>query len=172
MNTIINNGPEKYVNKIIKYSNKLSKIVQKKAHIKSDYIVYEFLFFFYALNDVSMNLCDVPIAIVHRVIPLLFDPLLETHKDIKILAFCRAKRYYNILLNYSEKISVEFLQDSFQFISELSAYSVYNKNFADKNTNPSTLPEWISKAIDDDLLQKINSILVKKSNLIFDFLVE
>lgn len=163
---------EKYAEKIIKYANLFAKIVQKKTHIKSDLIVYEFIFFFYALNDISMNLCELPIEVIKKVIPSLFDPFTDNFKEIKIYAFYRAKIYYNIQLDYGEKISIDFIFLSFQFISELITYIISNKTLADKKTKPNTLPEYINKAMNNDLLIIINKILIKNSNLIFDFLSE
>ena len=164
--------PEKSAKKILKYAKKMAKLVQKKTHNKSELIEYEFIFFFYALSNISLNLCEYPVEVINKIPVFLFNPLEAKRSDIKLIAFYRAKNYYNILLDHSEKISIEFIQDSFQFLAELSAYIIHNNDIADKKFAYSSFKEWIYEAINDDLIDDINKLLVKKSNMIFDFLLK
>lgn len=172
MTTAEKNTPEGNAKTILKYARKMAKIVQKKTRNNSELIEYEFIFFFYALSNISLNLCEYPAEVINKIPVYLFNPLEAKRSDIKVIAFFRAKNYFTMCMNHSEKITIEFIQDAFQFLAELTAYIIYNNELADKNTKYSFLYGWIIKAACDDLIQKINQVLVNKSNLIFNFLSE
>ncbi len=172
MTTAEKNTPEGNAKTILKYAKKMAKIVQKKTHNKSELIEYEFIFFFYSLSNISLNLCEYPVEVINRIPVFLFDPLLQKRNDIKVIAFYRAKNYYNICLDYGEKINIDFIQVSFQFLAELSAYIIHNNKLADKNTKPSPLPQWIKKAVNNDLFMPITRILIKNCNILYNFLEE
>ena len=162
MTTSEKNTPEYNAKTILKYAKEMAKVVQKKTRNKSELIEYEFIFFFYALSNISLNLCEYPVEVINKIPVYLFNPLEAKRKDIKIIAFFRAKKYFNMCLDHNEKITIEFIQDSFQFLAELIAYIIHNNDITDKKTEYHTLAEWIKKAACDDLIQDINKILVKK----------
>lgn len=171
-------NPYQQVEKICLYADKLRRIIYKKTKIRTNYVFYEFVFFFYSLNDIFLKLTDAPETTIKKIAPLLFNNLENTEnpdykiydKNIKVLAFFRIKSYRSILLRYSSKISPDFYQDSYQYLSDLIAYINCHKTLAHQDYVPVSKQEWIEIAITEPLIQKINRILVKKHNIVLDFL--
>ena len=171
-------NPYQQVEKICLFANKLRKIIYKKTGINSNLVFYEFIFFFYTINDTFLKLTNTPEVVINKIAPLLFNSLEKTNnpeykievQNIKIIAFFRIKAYRSILLQYSEKITTSFYQDSYQFLADLIAYIHIHKEIASKDYAPVTKQEWIEMALLEPLLQKINRILVKKHDVVLDFL--
>ena len=166
------NNPYKHVEKIKNYAQKITNLIYKKTKVNKTLIYYEEIFFFYFLNDVVFSLTDKPIYIKNQITALLFNEIEYDYKDIKLHAFFRQKTYCNILLKYSEKISIEFLQDSFQYQSELINYISENNTLAPLKYSTSSLSDWLFLASDNKLIKKVNKLLVNKCNIIYDFIAE
>lgn len=162
--------------KIYVAAEKLSKIICKKTHIKSDLIFYEEIFYFYFLNNASLCLDNTPGEVTNRIGSNLFAYLEKLNKQldpkIRLICFKRFKTYINMFLKYDEKFISDFFLETFMYQSELIVYIQENNAFMDPALPPSSSSTWIQKAATNNYYAKINKILNKHSNIILDFITK
>lgn len=164
------------VKKIAVYASKLTSILRKKTGIKSNLVLYEELFFFYFLNNVTLSLNDISADIISSITPKLFE-VLETTSDIeyqtikpiaKVICYKRFKSYYNIFDKYKHKFCADFFLEVFQYQSSLIIYIQENNTFS--NLKSISLDDWIHNAANDNYLAFVNRILTDNIKLFLKFI--
>lgn len=171
-------NPYKDVKKIFDTSKKITDIITKTVNVDFELVYYEEIFFFYFLNDVSLNIIEAPVEFTTRILPSLKHVLLlsklpkykEYEEFIDLFIAFRTKNYCNLLFKYSEKITVDFLIEAFHYQSELIIFIQENNQLNNPKNIPSPLTEWIQKAAQNDYLQTISKTLADNIDIFLDYI--
>ena len=159
-------------------SNFITSYVKTEANIKSDLVIFEIIIFFNFLERLNFKVINAADSIKKNYLPLLKTTLqhenkveYERYKDkFEKLINTRNLIYWKLMRKYNEKITKNFLQDAFRFLSEQIHYIAVFDDLSEEIKDLLTLQEWNEKVISFEKLKTIYDVLNKNYELIMNFI--
>lgn len=158
--------------RIYNMSKYMASYISVENHIKSDFLFFEEVFFFYFLNNVALSILEAPAEVTTHVLPILLD--LFEHENIPgyinnkniidTMIHSRFRMYFDIMYKNNEKLSKAFFLEAFEnqaiCINNIQLYNslIDTKNIVLSNQDLSIIIKSLTHN------QKlINSFITKKA---------